>query len=162
MQIPDMPGLGPDPDEALMRYRVLAYPPRNVTETKTGASHDIFVTRAGPRMSQVVIHGNTVYLAGVVARNASGKSMTEQTQDVLEIDRRLSGAGRHRQVEAALRHYLDHRHGEIRRNERRVGRLGVARQHARARDCRGEARRARLSRRDHGGGGEVAPPRSSF
>ena len=34
----------------------------------------------GPRMSQVVIHGNTVYLAGVVARNASGKSMTEQTQ----------------------------------------------------------------------------------
>ena len=38
----------------------------------------------GPRMSQVVIHGNTVYLAGVVARNASGKSMTEQTQDVLK------------------------------------------------------------------------------
>ena len=32
------------------------------------------VTRheTGPRMSQVVIHFNTVYLAGVVARNASG------------------------------------------------------------------------------------------
>ena len=48
----------------------------------------------GPRMSQVVIHGNTVYLAGVVARNASGKSMTEQTQDVLKsIDGYLAMAG---------------------------------------------------------------------
>ena len=54
-------------------------------------------------MSQVVIHGNTVYLDGVVARNASGKSMTEQTQDVLKIHRRRSGAGRHRQVEVAPR-----------------------------------------------------------
>src|ERR1043165_5809398 len=48
----------------------------------------------GPRMSQGVIHGNTVYLAGVVARNASGKSMTEQTQDVLKsIDGYLAQAG---------------------------------------------------------------------
>ncbi len=112
----------------------------------------------GPRMSQVVIHGNTVYLAGVVARNASGKSMTEQTQDVLKSIDGYLAAGRHRQVEAPVGQYLDHRHGEVRRDERRVGRLGVARQHARARDRRGEARRARLSRRDHGGGGEVAPP----
>ena len=54
------------------------------------------VTRheTGPRMSQVVIHGNTVYLAGVVARNASGKSMTEQTKDVLaSIDGYLKQAG---------------------------------------------------------------------
>src|SRR5437667_9361503 len=48
----------------------------------------------GPRMSQIVIHGNTVYLAGVVARNASGKSMTEQTKDVLAtIDGYLKQAG---------------------------------------------------------------------
>ena len=48
----------------------------------------------GPRMSQVVIHGNTVYLAGVVARNASGNSMTEQTQDILKsIDGYLAKAG---------------------------------------------------------------------
>jgi len=33
-------------------------------------------------------------------------------------------------------------------------------QHAGARDRRGQARGARLSRRDHGGGGEVAPRRS--
>ena len=44
----------------------------------------------GPRMSQVVVHGNTVYLAGVVARNNSGKSMTEQTKEVLSVHRRLS------------------------------------------------------------------------
>ena len=48
-------------------------------------------------MSPVVIHGNTVYLAGVVARNASGKSMTEQTKDVLaSIDGYLAKAGRSR------------------------------------------------------------------
>src|SRR6185295_7701823 len=49
---------------------------------------------AGPRMSQVVVHGDTVYLAGVVARNASGKSMTDQTKDVLaSIDGYLKQAG---------------------------------------------------------------------
>ena len=49
---------------------------------------------SGPRMSQVVVHGDTVYLAGVVARNASGKSMTEQTKDVLaSIDGYLAQAG---------------------------------------------------------------------
>ena len=48
----------------------------------------------GPRMSQVVVHGNTVYLAGVVARNNSGKSMTEQTKEVLStIDGYLAKAG---------------------------------------------------------------------
>ena len=48
----------------------------------------------GPRMSQVVIHGNTVYLAGVVAQNAKGKSVTEQTKDILAtIDSHLAKAG---------------------------------------------------------------------
>ena len=48
----------------------------------------------GPRMSQVVVHGNTVYLAGVVASNAPGESVTKQTQDVLKtIDRHLAKAG---------------------------------------------------------------------
>ena len=48
----------------------------------------------GPRMSQVVVHGNTVYLAGVVAKAAAGKSVTEQTQDVLSIiDGLLEKAG---------------------------------------------------------------------
>ena len=48
----------------------------------------------GPRMSQAVVHGNTVYLAGVVAGKAAGKSVTEQTQDILAIiDGHLEKAG---------------------------------------------------------------------
>ena len=48
----------------------------------------------GPRMSKAVVHGNTVYLAGVVADNAAGKSVTEQTKDILSlIDGYLAKAG---------------------------------------------------------------------
>jgi enamine deaminase RidA (YjgF/YER057c/UK114 family) len=48
----------------------------------------------GPRMSQVVIHGDTVYLAGIVASNAGAESITKQTQDVLSIiDGHLKKAG---------------------------------------------------------------------
>ncbi|RFC69023.1 MULTISPECIES: RidA family protein [Mesorhizobium] len=46
----------------------------------------------GPRMSQAVIHGNTVYLAGQVGK--PGGSVAQQTADVLaEIDRLLAAAG---------------------------------------------------------------------
>jgi enamine deaminase RidA (YjgF/YER057c/UK114 family) len=38
----------------------------------------------GPRMSQVVVHGDTIYLAGIVAKTA-GESVTKQTQEVLSI-----------------------------------------------------------------------------
>jgi enamine deaminase RidA (YjgF/YER057c/UK114 family) len=48
----------------------------------------------GPRMSQVVVHGDTVYLAGIVASNAAGESVTKQTQDILSIiDGHLAKAG---------------------------------------------------------------------
>ena len=47
-----------------------------------------------PRMSQVVVHGDTIYLAGVVARTAAGDSVTKQTQEVLAtIDSHLAKAG---------------------------------------------------------------------
>ncbi len=47
---------------------------------------------AGPRMSQAVIHGNTVYLAGQVG--APGKSVTEQTTEILAtIESLLKQAG---------------------------------------------------------------------
>ena len=47
----------------------------------------------GPRMSQVVIHDKTVYLAGQVAANAPGASVAEQTKDILAtIDRLLAEA----------------------------------------------------------------------
>ena len=49
---------------------------------------------AGPRMSKAVVHGNTVYLAGQVADAAKGKSVGEQTKDILQqIDTILAEAG---------------------------------------------------------------------
>jgi len=48
----------------------------------------------GPRMSQAVIHDRTIYLAGQVADHAEGKSVGEQTTDILAaIDRLLAEAG---------------------------------------------------------------------
>ena len=47
----------------------------------------------GPRMSQAVIHNNTVYLAGQVAAGAAGRSVEEQTKDILaRIDGLLAEA----------------------------------------------------------------------
>ena len=44
-------------------------------------------------MSKVVVHGNTVYLAGIVADNPKGKTVTEQTKDILkQIDGFLAKA----------------------------------------------------------------------
>jgi enamine deaminase RidA (YjgF/YER057c/UK114 family) len=51
--------------------------------------HDV-----GARMSKVVVHGDTVYLAGIVADAAKGKSTAEQTKDILaQIDGFLKKAG---------------------------------------------------------------------
>jgi len=51
--------------------------------------HDV-----GPRMSKCVVHGNTVYLAGIVANDPKGKDMTAQTTDILaQIDGFLAKAG---------------------------------------------------------------------
>lgn len=47
----------------------------------------------GPRMSQAVVHGNTVYLAGQVADD-TGADVAGQTRQVLAaIDRLLAAAG---------------------------------------------------------------------
>ena len=49
---------------------------------------------AGKRMSSAVIHGGKVYLAGFVADAAAGKSVSEQTKDILgQIDVVLKKAG---------------------------------------------------------------------
>jgi enamine deaminase RidA (YjgF/YER057c/UK114 family) len=37
----------------------------------------------GPPMSKAVVHGDTVYLAGIVADNPKGKSTAEQTKSIL-------------------------------------------------------------------------------
>lgn len=55
---------------------------------------DIKRFEVGTRMSQAVAHGDTVYLAGQVAKNAAGGTVTEQTKDILaKIDELLSAAG---------------------------------------------------------------------
>ena len=49
---------------------------------------------AGARMSKAVVHGTTVYLAGQVAEKAAGKSVAEQTAEILGIiDALLAEAG---------------------------------------------------------------------
>jgi len=51
--------------------------------------HDV-----GPRMSKAVVHGDTVYLAGLTADKARGKSVTEQTREILAmIDGYLAKCG---------------------------------------------------------------------
>lgn len=53
---------------------------------------DITRIATGQRMSQAVVHGNTIYLAGQVGDPS--KSATEQTQDILEkIDSLLEQTG---------------------------------------------------------------------
>ena len=50
--------------------------------------------KPGPRMSGAVVHGDTVYLAGQVAQTSAGKSVAEQTQEILAIiDGLLAEAG---------------------------------------------------------------------
>jgi len=48
----------------------------------------------GPRMSKAVIHGDTVYLAGIVADNPKGKKYRRADQKHSVADRWLSGLGR--------------------------------------------------------------------
>jgi enamine deaminase RidA (YjgF/YER057c/UK114 family) len=48
----------------------------------------------GPRMSQAVEHGETIYLSGTVADKMAGKSVAEQTTEILAIiDGVLAKAG---------------------------------------------------------------------
>lgn len=48
----------------------------------------------GPRMSQAVVHGNTVYLAGQVASEPNGADVAAQTKQILAaIDQLLATAG---------------------------------------------------------------------
>ncbi|MCY0094276.1 RidA family protein [Hoeflea ulvae] len=53
---------------------------------------DIKRIETGPRMSQAVVHGGVVYLAGQVG--AAGASVTQQTQEILaNVDRLLAEVG---------------------------------------------------------------------
>jgi enamine deaminase RidA (YjgF/YER057c/UK114 family) len=93
----------------------------------------------GPRMSQVVVNGNTIYLAGVVANKTAGESVTKQTQEILSIiDGHLAKAGSDKS-KLLSGHDLHHRHENLPGHERGMGRLGIGRQHPGARHRRGQA-----------------------
>ena len=111
----------------------------------------------GPRMSRVVVHGDTVYLAGLTAEKTAGKSVGEQTKEILGRIDALSGAGRHRQVEARAGRDLAAGRAHRRRLQQGVGRLGGAGQWPGARLHRGAAAIAGEDDRDSGDGGEVKP-----
>ncbi|NVO15906.1 MAG: RidA family protein [Rhodoplanes sp.] len=50
--------------------------------------------QVGPRMSKIVIHGDTVHLCGVTADKTKGQSLAEQTREILGvIDALLAEAG---------------------------------------------------------------------
>jgi enamine deaminase RidA (YjgF/YER057c/UK114 family) len=56
---------------------------------------DIRRIEAGPRMSQAVVHGNTVYLAGQVG--SPGRNVAEQTEEILAtVDSLLQEVGSHK------------------------------------------------------------------
>src|SRR5215469_1919322 len=59
----------------------------------TGENMSIQRFEVGPRMSQAVVHGNTVYLAGQVANNPA-PTVAKQTKQILsQIDKLLKQAG---------------------------------------------------------------------
>src|SRR6195256_2457210 len=63
-------------------------------EASTGEPMTIQRIDAGPRMSKVVVHGDTVYLAGLTAKKTVGQSLAEQSAEILAlIDGFLAKAG---------------------------------------------------------------------
>lgn len=57
----------------------------------TIARHEV-----GPRLSQAVIHGDTVYLAGIVAGDSAADAKGQTQQILKKIDELLATAGSHK------------------------------------------------------------------
>ena len=73
----------------ILRYAGVAIGKRDFIGRRPGLDRRLSIIRhvmsiqrigVGPRMSQAVVHGDTVYLAGQVADQPAGKSVGEQTQ----------------------------------------------------------------------------------
>src|SRR5262245_31188998 len=66
------------------------------SQTEIGREDEVSIQRidGNPRMSKVVVHGDTVYLAGLIADKALGQGVAEQTREILSlIDGFLAKAG---------------------------------------------------------------------
>src|SRR4051812_25097027 len=67
---------------------------KQAVRKRGGANVQITRHQAGPRMSKAVVHGDTVYLAGIVAEAPKEKTVAEQAKDILrQIDALLAQAG---------------------------------------------------------------------
>jgi enamine deaminase RidA (YjgF/YER057c/UK114 family) len=67
---------------------------RSSSELRGEGALKIERRQVGPRMSKIVVHGDTVYLAGLVAEKTRGKNVGEQTREILAtIDKLLAEAG---------------------------------------------------------------------
>jgi len=61
---------------------------------RSGSRKDLTRIDPGPRMSDAIIHEGRVFLAGQVAERSRGRSVREQTAEILaEIDQVLKKAG---------------------------------------------------------------------
>ena len=50
----------------------------------------------GPRLSQAVVHGDTVYLAGIIAGDPSADAKGQTEQILKKIDEHLAAVGSHK------------------------------------------------------------------
>ena len=65
----------------------------------------------GPRLSEIVVHGDTVYLAGQIAENTSADAESQTREILASIDRLLGEAGSgKRNILSALIIVSDMRH----------------------------------------------------
>jgi enamine deaminase RidA (YjgF/YER057c/UK114 family) len=60
----------------------------------------------GPRLSQAVVHGNTAYLAGMVASDPSADTKGQTEQILRKIDETLAAVGSHKSKLLAATVYL--------------------------------------------------------
>ena len=62
---------------------------------------------AGPHMSSTVVHNDTIYLAGQVAKDPQ-PDIQDQTRQILENIERQTGGGWQQQIENPVHPDLDH------------------------------------------------------
>jgi enamine deaminase RidA (YjgF/YER057c/UK114 family) len=67
---------------------------KKVAARRLGTRKDLTRIDPGPRMSDAIIHEGRIFLAGQVAERSRGRSVREQTAEILaEIDQVLKKAG---------------------------------------------------------------------
>ncbi|XIA67490.1 hypothetical protein ACFIOY_18725 [Bradyrhizobium sp. TZ2] len=66
-------------------YRKAGAPPSQARHSIIEILNDDPAFRNRPRMSQVVVDVDTLYIAGVVAKNTAGESVIKQTQEILRL-----------------------------------------------------------------------------